>query len=163
MPQFDAATFGTQLFWLLVSFSVLFVAMWRYALPRLSNVLEARKNRIDSDLEKAAALKREAVGVLADYERALAEARDKATAEIKQESNELAAESAKRHEAFQQELQGKTREAEQRIASAKNDALANIKTVAAEVASAAAVKLIGVEPPAQQVQEAVEDAIRRRG
>jgi F-type H+-transporting ATPase subunit b len=163
MPQFDPATFSPQLFWLLVSFGVLFVAMWRYALPRLSGILEARQNRIDHDLEKAAALKEDADKVLAEYEVALAGARDRAVAVVKQASDEMAAESARRHEAFGRELAQRTGEAETRIAAAKEEALANLKTVAAEVAVAATAKLIRVQLSPDQVQGAVEDAMRSRG
>ena len=162
MPQFDPSTFLPQLFWLVVSFAVLFVAMWRYALPRLSDILEARQERIDSDLEKAASIKQEADLVLAEYEKALAEARDRAAAAIRQASEEMSAESAQRHEAFRQELAQQTRAAEDRIAAARDEALANIKTVAAETASAATAKLIGVEFSSDRVHEAVEAVIGRR-
>lgn len=163
MPQFDPATFPPQLFWLLVTFGVLFVAMWRYALPRLSRILEARQHRIDTDLDKAAALKEDADKVLAEYEAALADARDRALGVVKQASEEMAAESARRHEAFGRELAERTGKAEARIAAAKTEALANVKTVAAEVAAAATAKLIDVQPPPDQVQGAVEDAMRSRG
>ncbi|MEE9209640.1 MAG: F0F1 ATP synthase subunit B' [Kiloniellales bacterium] len=162
MPQFDPSTFLPQLFWLVVSFAVLFVAMWRYALPRLSDILEARQERIDSDLEKASTIKQEADLVLAEYETALAEARDRAAAAIRKAGEEMSAESAQRHEAFRQELAQQTRAAEDRIAAARDEALADIKTVAAETASAATAKLIGVEFSSDRVHEAVEAVIGRR-
>ncbi len=162
MPQFDTTAFTPQLFWLAVTFAVLFFAMWRFALPRLSNIMEARRQRIDADLDKAASVKEEADQVLAEYERAQAEARDRAAAVVKQAGDRMAAESAARHEAFGAELKEQTREAEQRIAAAKDAALANVKTVAAEAARAATAKLIGVEPPAEQVRDAVEATAGKR-
>ena len=163
MPQFDPNTFTPQLFWLLATFAVLFVAMWRHALPRISGILEARRQRIGSDLEKAAALKVETEQVAAEYEKALAEARDKAAAALKQAGAEMAAEAAKRHESFGKELAARTGEAEQRIATARDGALGNIKTVAEETAGAATAKLIGIELSPEQLRDAVEDALRRRG
>ena len=162
MPQFEPSSFSPQLFWLLVTFAVLFFAMWRHALPRISGILEARQQRIGSDLEKAAAFKTEAEEVAAEYEKALAEARDKAAAALKQAGAELAAEAAKRHESFGKELADRTGEAEQRIAAARDEALDNIKTVAEEVAGAATAKLIGVELSPDALRGAVEDALRRR-
>ena len=162
MPQFDPSTFTPQLFWLLVTFAVLFVAVWRHALPRISGILEARQQRIGNDLEKAAALKVETEQVAAEYEKALAEARDRAAAAVKQAGAEMAAEAAKRHESFGKELAARTGEAEQRIAAARDEALGNIKTVAEEVAGAATAKLIGVELSPDQLRGAVEDALRRR-
>ena len=72
MPQLDPSLFATQLFWLFVTFLVLFLIAWKAALPRIADVLNARQNRIDGDLEKAQALKTEAEEVLATYERSLA-------------------------------------------------------------------------------------------
>ena len=160
MPQFDPATFLPQLFWLTVTFGCLFVVVWRYALPRISEVMAARQQHIDTDLEKAANLRREAEAVLADYEKALAEARSRAAAAIKQAGDELAAESARRHEAFGQEMASTAQEAEDRITAAKEEALAQIATVANEVAAAVAAKLTGTRPPGEQVENAVKEAMR---
>lgn len=162
MPQFDPSGFTPQLFWLVVTFAVLFVAMWRHALPRISGILEARQQRIGSDLEKAAAFKAETERVAAEYEKALAEARDKAAAALKQTGAEMAAEAAQRHESFGKELAARTGEAERRIAAARDEALGNIKTVAEETAGAATAKLIGVELSSEQLRNAVEDVLRRR-
>jgi F-type H+-transporting ATPase subunit b len=162
MPQFDPSTFTPQLFWLVVTFAVLFVAMWRHALPRISGILEARQQRIGSDLEKAAALKVEAEQVAAEYEKALAEARDKAAAALKQAGAEMTAEAARRHESFGKELAARTGEAEQRIAAARDQALGNIKIVAEEAAGAATAKLIGVDLSPEQLRDAVEDVLRGR-
>ena len=158
MPQFDPSTFTPQLFWLLVTFVVLFVAMWRHALPRISGILEARQQRIGSDLEKAAAFKAETERVAAEYEKALAEARDKAAAALKQAGDDMAAEATKRHESFAKELAIRTGEAEQRIATARDEAIGSIKTVAEETAGAATAKLIGVELSPGQLRDAVENA-----
>ena len=43
MPQFDPNTFLPQLFWLLVTFGLLYVVLGRALLPRIAGVLEARK------------------------------------------------------------------------------------------------------------------------
>ncbi len=163
MPQFESSTFTPQLFWLVVTFSVLFFAMWRHALPRISGILEARRQRIDGELEKAQAFKSEAEQVAAEYEMALAEARDKAAAALKQAGNDMAAEAVRRHESFGKELAVRTGEAEQRIAAARDEAIGSIKTVAEETAGAATAKLIGVELSPGQLRDAVEDALRRRG
>lgn len=163
MPQFDTSTYLPQLFWLAIIFVALFVILWRRALPQISDILQARQLRITSDLERAAALKEDADQVMADYGKALAETRAQATALIKQASEEMAAEGAKRQQAIVAELAAKTEAAETRIAAAKNDALAGLKAVAADTARAATAKLIDVEPQREQVDEAVLAAMRGRG
>ena len=96
MPQLDPSLFATQLFWLFVTFMVLFLIAWKVALPRIADVLNARQNRIDSDLERAQTLKSEAEDVLSAYEKALAEATAEAQDIHRQNLQELAAERTRR-------------------------------------------------------------------
>ena len=163
MPQLDPSVFATQVFWLVLTFVPLYLILRKAVLPRMGAVLDARQRHIDSDLERASNLKQEAEAVLAEYEKALNAARAQATAAIKRTSDEMAAMSAERHEAFGRELAEKTKAAESRIAAARTEALANVATVAIEVAAAAAAKLIELEPPAAQVRGAVDAAMRGRG
>jgi len=162
MPQLDPSFFSTQLIWLFLTLVPLYLILRRAVLPRIGEVLEARQRHIDTDLEKATSLRQEAEAVLADYEKALAEARARAEEAVKLASAEMAAASAKRHEAFGQELAAKTQEAEGRIVRAKEEALAHVSAVANEVAAAVATKLIGTNLPGDEVENAVKDVMRGR-
>ena len=104
MPQLDPSLFATQLFWLFVSFMVLFLIAWKAAVPRIADVLNARQNRIDGDLERAQALKSEAEDVLAAYERALADASAEAQEIHRQLAQSLAVERTKRQEELSRKL-----------------------------------------------------------
>jgi len=163
MPQLDPSIFATQVFWLVLTFVPLYVILRRSVLPRIGEVLAARRRHIDDDLEKASNLKAEADKVLAEYEKTLAAARGEASEALKQESAKMADESARRHEAFARQLALKVREAEERIAKAKAEALAQVTAVATDAAAAATVKLIGAEVPAEQARRAVDAAMEGRG
>jgi len=71
MPQLDITTFAPQIFWLAVSFVVLYVLMSRLALPRIGAILAARSGQIEGDLDAARRLKAEAEAAVAAYEKAL--------------------------------------------------------------------------------------------
>ena len=60
MPQFNPEFFVSQLFWLVVFFSFLFVFLWRVSLPRIATVPEKRQNKIDENLSNAKKLQEEA-------------------------------------------------------------------------------------------------------
>ncbi|MEC7735498.1 MAG: hypothetical protein VX847_05135 [Pseudomonadota bacterium] len=53
MPQLDFSTFLPQIFWLFLSLSILYLILSRYALPRISDVIEERKDIIAHDIDKA--------------------------------------------------------------------------------------------------------------
>ena len=162
MPQLDVATFPPQLIWLAITFAVLYLLMAKLGLPRITRVLDARRGRIEGDLEKAQQMKVEAEAVMAAYERALAEARLQAQATLKETTEKLNAEAAERQRQMAEKLAAETAAAERRIGQAKSAALGNIREVAVEVARAAASKLGGGEVDGGRIGAAVDAAMRER-
>src|SRR5262249_41002837 len=73
MPQLDISTFTPQLVWLAVWFLVLYLLMAKLGLPRVAAAMEARRQRREGDLARAAQLKAEAEAANAAYQRTLAE------------------------------------------------------------------------------------------
>ena len=53
MPQFDPSTFASQIFWLVIVFGALFWFMTKKAIPRMTQILETRAERIQGDLDRA--------------------------------------------------------------------------------------------------------------
>ena len=163
MPQLDISTYASQLFWLLLTFVPLYFIIARRAIPRITEVLEARQSKISDDLKKAAARKEEADGVRAEYEQLKAESHAKAQGMLKDAQEEMAAEAARRNQALGETLASRNREAEQRILSAKNEALANLDGVVAEVIASATDKLIGEVPADDEVRRALTAVSGGRG
>ncbi len=163
MPQLDPSTFLTQLFWLVVTFVILYLLMWRVALPRIADLLQTRQERIDDDLERAEKLRNDAAQALEAYDRAIAEGRANAQAVLRRAAETSAAEAAARGDELAQRLARETEAAERRINAARDEALGNVQAVAVEVAQAAAARLIGAEVSESEAEGAVGDTIRERG
>jgi len=162
MPQLDYTTFPSQLFWLLVTFAVLYVLMRWLALPRLGRVIDNRRQRLEADLARATELKVQAETVLADYQKALATARDEAQATLRQASERLAAEAAERQRVLAETLAQQIAAAERRVAEAKEEALGEIRAIAVEIGGAAVEKLTGTAPDAARLAAAVDTALGAR-
>ena len=160
MPQLDPEVFSPQLVWLAITFVILYLLMARVALPRIGEVLESRQDKIAHDLDAAATLKTEADTVLAEYEKALAEARAKAQTVLAEAAEARAREAEELMAALNAKLAEQLGEAEARIAKAKHGALASIETVVAEIAQSAAERLIGAPVDDALVKTAVETATR---
>ena len=122
MPQLDVSTYASQLFWLVLTFVPLYLIIVRVALPRIGEVLEARQDKIDDDLKKAAARKEEAESVLAEYQALQAESQAKAQALLRQAQEEMAAEAARLNDELTSRLAEESVVAEKRIAAAKAEA-----------------------------------------
>ncbi len=162
MPQFDPSTFSTQLFWLFVTFSVLLVVAWRTALPRITEVRNARRDRIDGDLEKAENLKSEAETVLAAYEQALAAATAEAQSIHRQITLELTEERTRSQEELSRKLSRQTREAEARIGEEKARAVENIRDVTLDVVQSATERLVGAQVSEQEAETAIGSVLAER-
>ncbi len=163
MPQLNMGDYLPQLVWLVITFVILFLIMWKLALPRVASVLETRKEKIDSDLEGANSMKREAEKVLAAYEASLSEARASAQTTIAERLQEMAAAAGERKTAFEAKLAEQTAADEARVAAARDQAMANIRDVAAGAAQAATARLIGVDVDKTALDAAIDAEMAREG
>ncbi len=164
MPQLEQiATFPSQIFWLVTSFLVLFVIMWRIAVPKITDALEARQKRIDNNLERAAELKKEAEAAIETYEKSLAKARSDAENVIATANASLAKSISSREAELSDKLQAKIAESEASIAAAMNAAAETLRGVAIEVTLEATERLVGETPSNENASAAVDRAIDARG
>ena len=154
-PPLDPSTFVPQLFWLALTFGLLYVLLKRFALPRVSEVIEERREHIERDLDKAEKLKAETQLALSLYELALAEARTKASAIAKEMRDELVAEIDSERARVDAQISQKLAEAEARIAQSKARAMASVGEIAADTAGAIVARLIGKKVTKDEVQRAL--------
>jgi len=57
MPQLDVTTYTSQLFWLIICFSLLYLAIKYQTIPKLEQILQNRWNHIEGAQEEAKLLK----------------------------------------------------------------------------------------------------------
>lgn len=159
LPQLDVSTFPSQIFWLILTFGTLYYLMTRKALPRLSEILEARQERIASDLDRAASLRAEADAALRRHQQIVADAQAKAAAQLKEVEDRLMAEAAQRQAALEADLAKQLAEAEARIKAAKDAALTEVQGVAVEVAQSAVQRLAGLKVAQRDVKAALDKVL----
>ncbi len=160
-PPFDAQSFPSQLFWLALTFVVLYLLMSRVALPRIGSILEDRRRHIDDDLAQAQRLKGESDAAIAAHERALAEARARAIALAAETRERAAAAAAARRKEVDAGLNARIAEAEKTIAATRAAAMANVRGIASEAAAAIVERLTGAVPTSHEVADAVGKALER--
>lgn len=162
MPQLDFSTYPSQLFWLAVTFVVLFVLMWKVALPRVGDVIDMRDKKIAADLEAAEAAKQDIEKISAEIDEVMAAARSDAQDVLRKAAEKVAADHAKKQDKLDAELAAKTAEAEANIAKATNEAVAGLRDVAEEVAASSVEKLTGRAAAKKELSSAL-DAVSGKG
>lgn len=162
MPQFDTTTFASQIFWLVVTFAIVFVFVWRVALPRIAATLEDRQRKIADDLARASELAEQTDEVMAAYEARLADARANAHEELHAAATRSAAEAEKQYAALAEKLGAETAAARERIAAESTAAAGNIDEIVKDIARQAVERLIGSTPDAAAVESAVAASVQER-
>ena len=75
MPQLDPKYWASQAFWLILVFTILYISIAKFYLPKIKNNLDTRENRIKDDLEDANKFKELSESKLKEYEKILEDAK----------------------------------------------------------------------------------------
>ena len=155
LPQLHVPHFSPQLIWLAITFGVLYFILSRWSLPRVAEVIEERRDRIQRDLDEAERLKGETEKALAAYEQELAAARGRASAIARETRDALTAEVDGERGRVDAQVNAKVADAEKRIADMKSKALAQVSEIASDSAGAVVSKLIGAEVSPDEARRAL--------
>ncbi len=155
-PPFDQIdTFPSQIFWLVVTFAILYFTLANVLLPKIKAAIEDRDNVIANDVTKAAEASARADVAVKELEAKIAEARARGrdtAARAKAEADALAAaETAKADAALETRLAA----AEKRIGEVRAAAMSNVAQVAEDAATAIAEKLTGAPVAGGAAKQAV--------
>lgn len=147
----------------LVSFGVLFIVMWKFALPPITKMLDERAAKIKDSLEKAEDTRVEAERLLDEYKAQLAEAR--------KESNRLIEQGRKVADTMKDEIVAKANEeresmltrAREEIQGEKRTAMAELQAQVADLSVAVAGRLIGATLSADEHKALIEKYVAEVG
>jgi F-type H+-transporting ATPase subunit b len=154
-PPFDTHTFAGQILWLAIFFGLLYWLMSKIALPRVAGTLQAREDKIAGDLAAAQAVRDQADGSRAAYEKTLADAKSRSQAMAQDANARAAAESDARRKTLTAELDARLAQSEKQIADMRARAMANVDDIARDAAQMIVRQLTGREITAEEAARAV--------
>lgn len=161
MPQLELSTFASQLFWLTITFGLLYFTLARYSLPRVREVLQSRQDRIRGDLDKAEELKQQAETIETEYKEALKKARSEAADRVAKTKESLKEEAEARHAKLDEMFARQNRETEQRIKQMRKEAGESLADTTEELVASITKKLIGIDVTKAQAQKARAENTRK--
>lgn len=127
MPQLDQTdTFISQIFWLFVSFAVIYYFISRIASPRISDVARKRHAIVSSDLEKAAKYKDETIEINEKFDIELAKIKSESLKIISKANAEADELYKSRIERAEQDIKNEVSDAEAEIKKSKDKAAKEI-------------------------------------
>ena len=78
MPQLNPEFWISQIFWLVISFGILFIVLSKFILPKIRNNIEFRKSEILDNIETAEKQKTEAENTLKNYDELIRKSKNEA-------------------------------------------------------------------------------------
>ncbi len=163
IPQLDASTFASQIFWLVVVFVAMVMLLSRHYLPRLQGIIASRQNKIQGDLDVAAASQQKAEGSKDFYETTMKQAREHAQTTMAAVHASVKEVADKKHAELDLILKNKVEESSVQLEKMTQDALANLKPVAHDMTSVMVEKLVAARPNADQVAAIIDALEKHRG
>jgi F-type H+-transporting ATPase subunit b len=144
-----------------IAFGIVFAFMAKWVIPRLNKILEDRRNKIQGDLERAEATRREADAELARYREQLANARE--------EANRIIEEGRKTAEQLRTELQAKAEQeagatvarATEEIRAERDRVLRELSTQVGQIAVELAGRVVERELDKTTQQQLVDEFIEQ--
>ena len=153
MPQLDPTWFASQLFWLAITFALLYFVLARLILPPLQDVVIRRQQVVDDNVSEAVGLKTEAQKAQADYERALAEARSRAQSRMGEAVQAIKANAEQKNKEMDREIEDKLSEATRRIVAKKEEMITALAPTATELTAMIVEKLTQQSPSNDTVKK----------
>ena len=134
MPQLDFSTFLPQIFWLFISLSFLYIVLSRYALPRVSDVIEERKDIIAQDIDSAKKFSSETEFAIEELNMKLSEAKINSQSLMNNSLQEIKESNEEKKAILLKEINDDIVAAEAKIQEKKEESLSEISSVSEDIA-----------------------------
>ena len=135
MPQLDPTYWASQAFWLILVFSILYISVAKFYLPKIKDNLDNRENRIKDDLEDANKFKELSESKLKQYEKILEDAKKEVMKIHLESKNTLDKEIQTKKETIEKEIEKEIKKAQKDISDLKKHSITDIQKISENIAS----------------------------
>ena len=162
MPQLNTEFWASQIFWLILIFSILYIIIWKIFLPKITDIIENRKSRIIGDLNETQKLKENAEKKLREYNKIIEDTKKEAKRIIEDNKKKLENDIKSKKQKFNEEIEKELMSVEKEIKSLKKLSISSINKIAAEVSFEVIKQLVGTSVNMSNVSAIVEDISKKK-
>jgi len=145
MPQLDSTYWVSQAFWLMLFFTLLYLALSKLFIPKIKDGIDDRENKIKDDLDEAQKLKNVAEKKLNEYELSIENTKKEVQKILFESKKKLNSEMQNKKRNFEKEIEAEIENAEKEIENFKKDSLKSISVISEEMTSKV-IEMISGEP-----------------
>ena len=161
MPQLDPTYWASQAFWLILIFTLLYLALSKMFIPKIKESIDDRENKIKDDLDEAQKLKLIAEEKLKEYEITIENSKKEVQKIIFESKNKLNSEIQNKKREIEKEIELEVKSAEREIEDLKKESLASIVAISEEMASKVIEMVSGEQLNQSSVKAAVLESAKK--
>jgi F-type H+-transporting ATPase subunit b len=163
MPQLNPEFWISQIFWLTLTFGILYIVLSKLILPKISDNLESRKSQILENIEAAEKQRQNSEEKLKEYEEIVSKSKMEAKNIFNQVREKALKDISAKKDVLDKQIDDEIGKAEQEIKELQKGAADKINKIAIETSSELIQKLIGAEVNNSSISAIVDDLSRRSG
>jgi len=157
MPQLNPEFWISQIFWLILSFGILFVVLSKFILPNISKNIELRKSEILENIETAEKQRKESENKIKEYEKIILNSKNEAKNYYNEIRKKALDEITKKQKTVENQINSEIKNTEKEIIELKSKAPEKINKIAIETSAELIKYLIGTEINNSSISSIVKD------
>tara|TARA_B100001250_G_scaffold257196_1_gene221425 strand:- start:885 stop:1475 length:591 start_codon:yes stop_codon:yes gene_type:complete len=161
MPQLNPEFWVSQIFWLVLSFGILYLVLSKIVLPKISDTLETRKSQILENIDTAEKQREESENKINQFEKIILESKIEAKNYFNEKRQKVLEDIVKKRSALEKDIDSEINSAEEEINKLKNTSGEKINKIAIETSSELIRQLIGEEVNNSSISAIVEDQSKK--
>ena len=161
MPQLNPEFWISQIFWLILTFGILFIVLSKLILPKISESLEKRKSQILENISLAEKQREESENKIKEYEKIILDVKNEAKNYFNSARQKALQEINKKKETLENEINEEIKVAENEIINLKNSSSEKIQKISITTSEDLIKQLIGIDVNSSSISAIVSDISKK--
>ena len=161
MPQLNPEFWVSQIFWLIITFGILYIVLSKLILPKISTNLELRKSQISDNIEAADKQREESKSKLKEYDKIISKSKTETKNIFNQAREKALKDINAKKEILDKQIDEEIKKAEDEINKLRQSAPEKITKIAIEISSQLIQKLIGAKVNNSSISAIVDDLSKK--
>ncbi len=163
MPQLNPEFWVSQIFWLTLTFGILYIVLSKLILPKISANLESRKSQIQENIEAADKQRESSETKLKEYDEIILKSKLEAKNIFKDAREKTLKDINSKREILDKQIDEEVKNAEKEIEILRKSAPEKINKIAVDTSSELLKRLIGTDVNNSSISAIVDDLSKRNG
>ena len=162
MPQLDSKYWLSQSFWLILIFSLLYLSISKFFIPKIKDNLDNREKKIKDNLNEAKSLSELAEEKYQKYEKEMLNAKKEVVKIASESKKQLEKNLSQKKQKFEKTIEDDIKKVENEIINFKKNSFSKIKSIAEDISSKLIEDIIQEKFNNNSVKASIEEVTKNK-